>query len=243
MISIKKITHTLPLMVLLITSLSSQAQAQYETEDTYRDMYAYAAEFSQNLNNEQLSQKTSYKLSTAEVSDECIALMNASMFTGPLGASIAGAFVRNPNDLALLHKGGSMNRYCPRYKKMTQKQKSMVWVLTLTAMAHFESSCNSKAKNPGGPNGTAYGLFQLHRNHEAGYDGAEGLCKNGDSNSTYRSAVCTLSMLNQQFKARNGELFSQNSYWCVLRPRGESAKAGQIRKAIQRSSLCNPKTI
>lgn len=225
------------------TSSVSMTDAEY---DKYTDMRmpTYLEEFANAINYAQFTHKMSYPLSTTEVDDQCVALMNGKMISGEIGKLLAQTFLENKDGLDNLVEGGSVKaKYCPQYKNMTQKEKSIVWVFILTAMAHFESNCTRTASNHGGPNGTAYGYYQLHRGFEQNYDGGKGFCKKGDAANPLAASKCTLGMLEKQFEVRQGELFSSKSYWDVLRPTGSSKKWSVIRKALTYSSLCNPKTI
>ena len=229
-----------------VMALSATANAMSAAEyDRYTDvlMPSYIEEFADAVNYNQLSQNVSYNLSTAEVNDGCVALMNGKLMAGDVGKALSEIFLDNQAKLSQLVEGGSVkSKYCSRYGKMTAKEKSIVWVFILTAMAHFESSC-SRTASAKGPNGTAYGYYQLHRGHEQNYDGGNGLCQKGDAAKPVAASKCTLSMLDKQFTNREGELFSNKSYWDVLRPSGSSKKWAIIKKALTRSSLCNPQTI
>lgn len=229
-----------------VIAFSASAQAMTEGEyDTNTEvlMPSYLEEFADALNMSQLQVDVSYKLSTAEVSDKCVSLMDGKMISGNVGRAMSQIFLSNQSSLSNLVSGGSVkSKYCPRYGKMTAKEKSIVWVFILTAMAHFESTCNTTASAKG-PNGTAYGYYQLHRGHEQSYDGDKGLCQKGDAAKPAAASRCTLSMLDKQFANRQGELFSNKSYWDVLRPSGSSKKWSVIRQALMRSSLCNPRSI
>lgn len=213
--------------------------------DAYTDMVmpSYLEEFADAINAAQMTFNTSYPLSTTEVNDDCVALMDGKMISGDVGRALSGIFIENASKLDDLVTGGSVRaKYCPQYSKMTLKEKSIVWVFILTAMAHFESSC-SRTANAKGPNGTVYGYYQLHRGKEDAYDGGKGFCHKGDAAKPVAASKCTLGMLEKQFEVRQGELFSPKSYWDVLRPAGHAKKAGIIKKALMRSSLCNPQTI
>lgn len=229
-----------------VMALSVTANAMSAAEyDRYTDavMPSYLEEFAEAVNMDQLSQNVAYKLSTAEVNDQCVALMDGKMIAGDVGKALSQIFLDNSNKLSQLVSGGSVKtKYCPRYGKMTAKEKSIVWVFILTAMAHFESSC-SRTASAQGPNGTAYGYYQLHRGYEQNYDGGNGLCQKGDAAKPVAASKCTLSMLDKQFTNREGELFSNKSYWDVLRPSGSSKKWAVIKRALMRSNLCNPQTI
>lgn len=135
---------------------------------------------------------------------------------------------------AALFKGPSdVRRLCPQYDAMNDEDKSGLWILVISAMTHFESSCviTNKAQ---GPNGTAAGLLQLHRGKESNYSSG---CRNGDSNTAERSILCGMSMLNDQVE-RQGIVFSTTSYWDVLRPQGRSQKAIRIQNVIGQYPAC-----
>lgn len=246
----------------IASAISAEAKsvAEIYDEQTEATMPGYIQEFADALNKAQLMHETSYPLSTTEVDDRCVAFMDGKMVSGEIGRALSNLFLEgtrplHQNQNALdnvaessklkildnLYKGGTVKtKYCPRYAKMTAKERSIVWVFILTAMAHFESSCKPTATNKGGPNGTAYGFYQLHRGFEANYDGDKGICQNGDAGKPIAASKCTLAMLEKQFEVREGELFSSKSYWDVLRPSGSSGKWSVIRRALMRSSLCNP---
>lgn len=244
--------HSLLVTGALVMSVITSAvtvQATPASEAAERDAYtdivmpSYLEEFADALNNAQLTHNTSYPLSTTEVNDECVALINSKMISGEVGRALSQTFIDSASQLDDLVQGGSVrSKYCPKYSKMTLKEKSIVWVFILTAMAHFESSC-SRTANAKGPNGTVYGYYQLHRGKEDAYDGGKGFCHKGDAAKPIAASKCTLGMLEKQFEVRDGELFAAKSYWDVLRPAGHAKKAGVIKKALMRSSLCNPQTI
>jgi hypothetical protein len=239
-----------PLMKIqaLLTSLllsATFAQANQSLRDeriTEMMLPSYIKEYVQAVNFAQLSKDVGYKLSGTEVADECVAIMNQQQVLGEVGAFISQAFIENASRLPLLVEGKSMNRYCKNYSKMSEKEKSIVWVLVMTTVAHFESSCKPKASAQG-PNGTAYGYYQLHKGQEQNYDDRKGFCKKGDAGKPKDASRCVLGMLEKQFDRQNGELFSKASYWDVLRPNGSSQKSRIIRKALERSSFCNPTSI
>ncbi|MFN3453388.1 MAG: hypothetical protein ACK41T_00410 [Pseudobdellovibrio sp.] len=128
---------------------------------------------------------------------------------------------------------------------MSVNNKSNVIVLLSAAKAFEESTCNSK-ESAKGPNGTAYGLFQLHLNNEY----KNGPCKAGDSRNPESSITCALSMLNQQMAT--GNMFRQkDNYWDVLRPKRYISKTMsyidnpsyiKIRNAIARFPPCKDKS-
>lgn len=234
-------------MSVIASALTAKATTASEAMEYDRmtdlSMPGYLEEFADAVNSAQMTFNTSYPLSTTEVNDECVALMDGKMISGDVGRALSGIFIENASKLDDLVSGGSVSsKYCSKYSKMTVKEKSIVWVFILTAMAHFESRCIRTA-NAKGPNGTVYGYYQLHRGKEDTYDGGKGFCKKGDAAKPLAASKCTLGMLEKQFEVRQGELFSAKSYWDVLRPAGHAKKAGIIKKALMRSSLCNPQTI
>jgi hypothetical protein len=256
---------TSALVISVITSTTSAhaiSAAEYENF-TELAMPGYIEEFADALNNAQLVHDTSYPFSTTDVDDKCTAMMDGKLVSGEVGTMISQLFLDNTkalhaNSKALdnipeenklktfdnLYTGGTVKtKYCPMYSKMTAKERSIVWVFILTAMAHFESNCTKYASNKAGPNGIAYGYYQLHKGKEQNYDGDKAICMQGDAGKPVAASKCTMAMLEKQFEVREGELFSSKSYWDVLRPSGSSGKWAVIRKALMNSSLCNPKTI
>lgn len=134
---------------------------------------------------------------------------------------------------ALFAGPADVRRACPKYNIMNDEDKKGLWILIISAMTHYESTCFSTKTNQG-PNGTAAGLLQLHRGHEASYSSG---CRNGDADNAERSIICGMSMLNLQIENR-GALFSSKSYWDVLRPRGESRAAARIQSVIGQYPAC-----
>ena len=198
----------------------------------------YANEFTDIINELQLSIKSSYNLSSNLVADSCSVIMDKNQLQGPIGQYVTQVFKVHETKLSNLVQGGSLNSICPGYAQMSLEKKSYVWTLILASMAHFESTCNTKAPNKG-PNGTAYGYYQLHKGKEDAYDlEGTGLCTKNASGDPKLASKCALSMLERQFIYEKGLLFSPKSYWDVLRPRGRSQKASLIRNGIMKSSLC-----
>lgn len=202
--------------------------------------YRFFNELSELINRSQLEKDIDYEIGGVTVAKQCESFMNADMFYGKNGASIFRSFIKNNRELPLLTDGGSITKYCPKYSTMDLEKKALVWVAVLTMIAHFESSCDISSKNRGGPNGTAYGYYQLHLGKEHFYDGDSKFCSKNASKSPEQSHLCMLGMLELQLEKQGGEIFSSRSYWEVLRPKGRAKKADDIQRAISRSSLCNP---
>jgi len=143
--------------------------------------------------------------------------------------------LQKPKYSSMIKKGPrDIREYCPDYSKMNMQERRTLNVLIMTAMTHYESSCNFREKAPG-PNGTAAGLLQLHKGREHKYSSG---CRQNDSATPERSLICGLSMLNDQIE-RGEKLFSSASYWEVLRPRGRSQKAKKIMAAIRKFGPCD----
>lgn len=122
---------------------------------------------------------------------------------------------------------------CPDFPFLTFDLKMDVWILIINAMAHFESSCDSKV-GAVGPNGKLAGLLQLHVGKEEFYSPP---CSRGDSKNPRDTFDCAIGMLNDQM-IRSGRLFDPKSYWDVLRPQSTNRKAIKIYKAITEFPLC-----
>jgi len=242
--------RTLFAMFVLCLTISSQKSfaqsSQTHSNESFSDekmnemvpFEFYAGEFTDLINELQLALKSSYSLSGNQVADSCILLMDKNQIQGPVGQYITQVFKVHHKKLTHLLHGGSLNAICPQYSKMSLEKKSTLWTLILASIAHFESSCNPKVPNKG-PNGIAYGYYQLHKGKEDLYDLKDiGLCTKNSSGDPKLASKCALSMLERQFIYDNGVLFSSRSYWDVLRPRGQSQKAKLIRSAIIKSALC-----
>lgn len=202
----------------------------------------YSKEFTEIINRLQLHSDTAYSLGSIPISNACTTMMNPNQTTGKVGETIFQELTTKPDLYSLLLEGGDVKRYCKKYSNLSQNQRALVWVLILTTMAHFESSCSEKA-SARGPNGTAYGYFQLHKGKEPQYiSGSNACAKNSSANPTSASR-CTLAMLEKQMDRSDGVLFSNKSYWEVLRPRGPADKAKLIAKALTVTTLCNPVTM
>lgn len=203
----------------------------------------HADEFVDIINNLILEKNTAYSIAGTAVADTCNTLIDRDQILGLLGKSVYNQFIQNAGLYTHLLDGGALKKDCTKYSQMRDvKQKALVWVLILTVMAHFESSCRAGA-NTKGPNGTAYGYYQLHLGQEDKYDGASNECVKYASKDPAQSSKCVLKMLDMQLERDNGVLFSNKSYWDVLRPKGAAQRADDIERAIQKSSYCNPKTM
>lgn len=124
-------------------------------------------------------------------------------------------------------------KYCPNLPNLDNDQKRIVLLRILDAMVFFESSCEVNAAGKG-PNGTAYGLLQLHLGREQDYQRS---CRKNDSKSSQRSLVCGLQMIHEQVDEFD-KIFYAASYWEVLRPKGRSMRAKQVASHIWYYPLC-----
>lgn len=224
---------------LIFLILSKKAFAESYLEQDTRSM---AEEFTDLFNQSQLQRNMSYKISSAIVADDCLIFLNQNDLLGPLGSTISKNFVEHNSSLPELVNGGEVNSYCRNYSLMSLRQKSLVWVLVLAVVAHYESSCKPHVQAKG-PHGTANGLYQLHLGLEQEYDGGQGTCGRNTSSNPEVASSCVLGMLNFQMQKWNGHLFNNKSYWDVLRPNGASHRAFDIQKALMHSNFCNPKTM
>ena len=149
---------------------------------------------------------------------------SCQQFVGPKGFGSSGNHilrVLNRSDYPELYRASAdMKKTCPNFSNLKDSEKELVWVMVLAGISFFESTCNKNAKSRG-PNGIAQGLLQLHLNRESYYDSD---CITGDSQNDKLSLSCGLSMLNSQLR-RDQKLFSQDSYWEVLRPVSPSDRA------------------
>lgn len=157
---------------------------------------------------------------------------------GKWGNSIRKDYESHSPDLEYLDKGASdIHNLCPTFAQMKPTDKANFWVLVLSAMANYESTCGENGKPHRGPYGTLIGLLQLDRGNEKSY--APNGCRNGDGEAPETTFRCAMYMINGQIR-KYDKLFSSESYWDVLRlPR---SKAKKIAKAIADYTPCHDET-
>lgn len=124
-------------------------------------------------------------------------------------------------------------KYCPNYVNLSDDEKKIILLRIFDGMTFFESSCNTSARAKG-PNGTAFGILQLHLGREQDY---ARYCNKYDAKNPKKSLACSLDMLHNQV-LNNKRIFSSASYWDVLRPRGSARKAYTIASHIWYYPLC-----
>lgn len=133
-------------------------------------------------------------------------------------------------------------KYCPNYPNLDDDQKKIILLRLVDGMTFFESTCKITAKAKG-PNGTAFGILQLHLGREQDY---ARYCNKFDAKNPKKSLTCGLDMLEDQV-LNNKRIFSSDSYWDVLRPRGAARKAYTIASHLWYYPLCqvqkNPTTM
>src|SRR3989344_104379 len=224
-------------MLMFFQSLA-MAQMPVANEKSNAITY-YANEFADIINRVQLEKDTAYMVSTVKVADACVTMMNKNQILGKVGETILKELTKNSSKYPNLLDGGKVKKSCRKYEEMNDNQRALVWVLVMTTMAHFESSCSDKAKAKG-PNGMAYGYFQLHKGKENLYVKGKGSCVKNASGNAALASKCALGMLEKQMERSSGVLFDNKSYWEVLRPIGPAQKSQHIAKALAKSSLCNP---
>ena len=178
-----------------------------------------------------------YRFNGVRVAGRCSSFMNANEIMGPNGRLIQKELTENISDYVHIMDESALDDICPNFRRLNPQGRSFLWAVILTAMAHFESSCNQEINPVQGPNGTLRGLFQLHSGHEQSYDGSDNECIKNASFSAEHSIKCALGILDYQFQ-NQGKLFSNNSYWEVLRPNGKSRRADDIERALKNSSMC-----
>lgn len=178
-----------------------------------------------------------YNFNGVRVASRCTSFMNADEIMGVNGRLIQTELTQNISDYSRIMNPNALDEICPNFARLNPQGRSFLWAVILTAMAHFESSCNQDIDPVQGPNGTLRGLFQLHSGHEQGYDGTDNECVKNASFSAENSIKCALSILDFQFQ-NEGKLFTNKSYWEVLRPNGKSQRADDIERALRNSSMC-----
>lgn len=176
-----------------------------------------------------------YDFNGVPVAERCESFVGGDEALGSNGVLTQQELTQNTKDYSRLMSSSALGDVCPNYPNLNADSRGFIWAVILTAVANFESSCDG-SQTAAGPNGTARGLFQLHQGHEAGYDNENECIKNA-SYSEENSIKCALGMLDLQLQ-KEGKLFSNKSYWEVLRPNGNSQRADDIERALSNSSFC-----
>jgi len=175
----------------------------------------------------------------SKISDKMDYAKKCDMFVSKDEVKQWGLFVEKliaqPKYTALYSGPKNIRNLCPKYDSMDGDDKKAMWILFVSAWAHYESSCNPNAKAQG-PNGTVAGLLQLDRGREDSYLAED--CKRNDSKSPERSIACGLAMLEHKVADKGEDVFSPTSYWDVLRPQANSGKAQKIMAAICQFPSC-----
>lgn len=151
---------------------------------------------------------------------------------GPWGKKILQTL--NPELQPYLFAGtDDLERACPGYDSLEDKEKKYIWLAIINVMAIGESTCGL-FQSAQGPNGRLVGIIHLHSGMEHQY--SQG-CNRGDGRRPESTFRCTLAMMDDQLR-RDGALFSRRSYWDVLRPQAASQKYREIAKVLKGLSVC-----
>lgn len=227
-------------VTLLVGAFLFSNQARSEAAFTYSEMSNHSIEEFTDVINE-VFLMDDYPINGLEVDENCKKFMDSKLVLGPLGKYIKSELVTNKDNYKYLLNQSTIKNYCPKYTEMNLNDRAFLWTLVMSAMAHFESSCNIKASIKG-PNGYTYGYYQLHKGKEGSYDGESSTCFKNISTDPEGSSRCALAMLDLQIKNRDGQLFTSKSYWDVLRPAGPASKISKapqrIKKAIINHKAC-----
>lgn len=125
--------------------------------------------------------------------------------------------IRSGRHSALVEGTDDIGVVCPRYPKMTTYERAHFWVVVAASMSFYESTCTANRRGRG-PDGVAYGLMQLHLNHEHLKEAS--YCSRGDAKTAAGSIRCAFSVLDRQLQSV-GKLFSKGTHFGVLRPQGD----------------------
>lgn len=157
--------------------------------------------------------------------------------------------VNRPENASLYRGTADLIRVCPNYKNMSKSDRDGMWVLFTAGWAQKESRCEARPRERLGPRrkngkkrGILSGILQLDKNREHLYKYGE-LCDRGDSLSPEKSLRCSFSMLTGLIELGH-PLFSNGSYWEVLRPNAKVHKghtmngADTIKASLRKYSPC-----
>jgi hypothetical protein len=124
---------------------------------------------------------------------------------------------------------------CPNYTYYDATDRVIVWNVLLSNMAFRESTCNSNAFLKKSPDGSgAYGPYQQPNPMKIGIEKSTYReCSKKDSAYADSATYCALDML--AFQQKSSPLFSNNSYWDVLRL--TYVNSSKMRNSIH--GLCN----
>jgi hypothetical protein len=131
-------------------------------------------------------------------------------------------------------------QYCPRYTSFEADQRKQFWTWFFLSLASPESSCRASAQNPGAPNGTALGLFQL----ESVACQRVGLnFSSQDLLNPYKNIQCAVALFAREMRDRDSIMVGHSrdrtgTYWGPLRNDDHNrARGGDIRGANHLRSL------
>lgn len=119
-----------------------------------------------------------------------------------------------------------------KFKNYSQQNKIDFFIYYAAAVAMTESTCRP-TQAAKGPNGTAIGLWQLHKGRTNNY--ADNVCGNFNETNGSLNVVCGLKMLNYYVKSNknsDNKLFWDGNYWETMHMKRPSGKKtyGLIKK-------------
>lgn len=117
----------------------------------------------------------------------------------------------------------AFSRVCPAYRTMNVEQKKNLVILSMMAQFSWESSCNPSAANYDCPNGTCYGIAQLHLGHENSnaylkMKQFKKYCPRNASKSATQSISCSIAMFMEDLWQGESIVGNSKSYWETERP-------------------------
>jgi hypothetical protein len=179
-------------------------------------------------------------------SPDCNQFISSWRKYGPYGKSAIQSLSpeKHPN-LFSDAAANDMGTICPAFaqKKMNPVQKEAFWIWFAAATAMSESSCKAKSGNPNAPEGTAYGLFQLHKGQEQKYPvgaPASDQCKRGDSRAPTSSIACFFKMQNYYIGKRHNVFSTPGDamYFQVHKLKGGGAQATLFKNLMKQYTPC-----
>jgi hypothetical protein len=151
--------------------------------------------------------------------------------------------IRNAPNPALYEGSKDILKLCPNYRSMSDEEKNGLQLMFIKNFSMSEASCKATARLPqarngnfGAPNGTAYGLFQMHLGKENLLTPKTHACKPYDSQVPEKAIRCLAAHLNERV-AEGYPIFTRN-HFADLDPNDSRGEARRNMADIRNYRYC-----